>query len=323
MKLGNLSLKNNLILSPLLEVTTAPYRRFCRKNSKIGLVCVPMLYTKRIETNSGSIKHLLYKVEEEKPISVQLVGSDIYAIKRSLNFLESYKLDLVDINAGCPSKRAIRAQEGGYLLKDLEKLSEILNTVVKYSSFPVSIKIRTGFGREDIQEIAKVINQFELEFLAIHGRTVRDRFDENKLDLDSIREIKKLVSIPVVGNGDIDGFSSAKKFIDYTGVDALMIGRCSIGNPTIFKQIEEMKDFENNISIMRDNINLYEQCINEYLEGIKRFPYSIESYKYIELKKNAIWLTKNIPNSRDLRIKLGRTKNLKELRAMFNEIFNP
>jgi len=123
MKLGSLSLENNLILAPLLEVTTAPYRRFCRKLNKVGLVCIPMLYSKRIETSPHTIEHLLHKIEEERPISIQLVGSDIQAIKKSLDFLENYNFDVLDINAGCPSKRAIRAQEGGYLLNDLNKLN--------------------------------------------------------------------------------------------------------------------------------------------------------------------------------------------------------
>lgn len=322
MKLGTLSLENNLILAPLLEVTTAPYRRFCRKLNKIGLVCIPMLYTKRIETNQHSIEHLLCKVEEEKPVSVQLIGSNIDALKKSLNFLGSFNIDVIDLNAGCPSKRAIHAQEGGYLMKDLEKLKEIINVAVKYSPFPISLKVRTGFGFKNTMEIANIINQFGIEFLTIHGRTVKDKFDGNKIDLDSIREIKNLLSIPIVGNGDIDSYTAAKKFMDYTGVDALMIGRGSIGNPTIFKQIEEGIDFENNIAIMQNNIKLYEQCIDDYLDGISRFPYSIESYKYIELKRNSIWLTKNIPNSRELRIKLGHAKSLNELRTELNEIFS-
>jgi tRNA-dihydrouridine synthase B len=323
MKLGTLSLENNLMLAPLLEVTSAPYRRFCRKLNKIGMVCVPMLYTKRVEKSPHTIEHLLHKIEEERPLSIQLIGSNIEALKKSIAFLESYKFDVLDINAGCPSKRAIKAEEGGYLLKDLPKLKLVLDTVIKHSSFPVSLKIRTGFNSKNTKGIVKIIEQSGIEFLTIHGRTVRDKFDETKLDLDSIHEVKSLLSIPIVGNGDIDSYKTAKEFSIYTEVDALMIGRGSIGNPTIFKQIENMEGFKNNRSIMQKNIILYEQCIDEYLEGISKFPYIIERYKYTELKRNAIWLTKNIPNSRELRIKLGHTKNLSELRTRLNEIFSP
>ena len=126
MKLGRLSLDNNLILAPLQEVTTGPFRRFCRKLNNIGLVSVPMLYTKRIATKPKSVKFSLYRIEEETPVSVQLIGSDPDALKVSLDYLESYQYNVLDINAGCPSRRAIKAMEGGYLLKDLERLKKLV-----------------------------------------------------------------------------------------------------------------------------------------------------------------------------------------------------
>ena len=116
MKLGTLNLQNRYILAPMLNVTTAPYRRFCRKFQSIGLVSVPMLYTKRIEKDPKSVEKDLYKIEQERPISVQLIGSDPNALKNTIDHLNSYKFDILDLNAGCPSKRAIKAQEGGYLI---------------------------------------------------------------------------------------------------------------------------------------------------------------------------------------------------------------
>jgi len=329
MKLGTLVLENNLILAPLLEVTTAPYRRFCRKFGKIGLVCVPMLYTKRIQNNPRTVLSNLYKIEKERPISIQLIGSDPIALRESVDFLESYQFDVLDINAGCPSKRAIKAKEGGYLLNDLKKLSSLIKVATKYSSHLISLKVRTGFKNSDnIEKLAKIVNKSSIDFITIHGRTVKDRFDDTTLNLKAVKKLKDLLKIPVVGNGSIDSPQSAKRFLDFTKVDGIMIGRGTMGNPEIFHQINEyLKEgvelvFNNNLIKMKKHIELYEQCINNYLEENIEFPYPIERYKFMELKRNSIWLTKNIQTSTDIRIKISRAKNLDELRDIFEQIFN-
>ena len=321
--------KNFLVLAPMQEVTTAPYRQFCRMFGKIGLVSVPMLYTKRIQNNPRSILSNLYKIEKERPISVQLIGSDPIALRESIDFLESYQFDVLDINAGCPSKRAIKAKEGGYLLNDLKKLSSLIKVATKYSSHLVSLKVRTGFKNSDnIDKLAKIVNKSSIEFITIHGRTVKDRFDDTALNLKAIKKLKGLLKIPVVGNGSINSPQSAKKYLNFTKVDAIMIGRETMGNPEIFHQINEyLKEgvelvFNNNLIKMKKHIELYEQCINNYLEENIEFPYPIERYKFMELKRNSIWLTKNIQTSTDIRIKISRAKNLDELRDIFEQIFD-
>ena len=327
MKLGTLFLENNLILAPMLQVSTAPFRRFCRKFGKIGLVCAPMLYTKRIETQSRSVLRYLHKIEEERPVSVQLIGSNLDALKSSIDFLESYQFDVLDINAGCPSKRAIKAKEGGYLLKDLSRLEALLKASVKYSSRPVSLKIRTGFNNANkIDAISDIINRSGIEFLTVHGRTVRSRYNDLALDLNTLKKIKTLVKIPVVGNGNIDGGLSAEKFLTSTNVDALMIGRASMGNPEIFQQINQhLSDVkesneENSFKKMRKYIKLYEKCVDEFLDDITDLPYSFEKFKFKELRRNAIWFTKNIQDSSNLRIQISKTKSLEELRNLL--LFN-
>ena len=323
MKLGTLFLENNLILAPMLQVSTAPFRRFCRKFGKIGLVCVPMLYTKRIETHSRTVLRYLYKIEEERPVSIQLIGSDLNALKSSIDFLESYKYDVLDINAACPSKRALKAKEGGYLLKDLDKLETLLNASVKYSSRPVSLKLRTGFSNtNDIETIADIVNRSGIEFITIHGRTVKGRYYDSTLDLNTIKKLKSLVKIPVIGNGNINGGLAAEKFLEFTNVDALMIGRASMGNPEIFQQINqylskrlELKH-ENSILKMRKYFNLYEKCVDEFLDITIDIPFSHEKFKFMELRRNTIWFTKNIQDSTNLRIQLSRAKSLSELRDL-------
>jgi len=262
----------------------------------------------------------LHKIEDERPISVQLIGSDLNALRSSIDFLESYKFDVLDINAGCPSKRAIKAQEGGYLLKDLTKLKDLIEVAVKYSSRPVSLKIRTGYdSSNDIDKLVNIINNSGIEFLTVHGRTVKDRFYDSTLNLDAIKKIKSLSKIPVVGNGNIINPKMAREFLEFTNVDALMIGRGSMGNPEIFKQIDQfLKEgiehiTENNLKKMKDHIRLYERCVNGYLDDNFEISYSFKKYKFMELRRNLIWLSKRIQGLTDLRIKISKTKTLEEL----------
>jgi nifR3 family TIM-barrel protein len=328
MKLGSLNLENRYILAPMLNITTAPYRRFCRKLQSIGLVYVPMLYTKKIEKDPKSVEKDLYKIEEESPIGVQLIGSDAHTLKKTIDYLNSYNFDILDLNAGCPSKRAIKAKEGGYLMKDLERLSVLINTAVKYSSRPISLKIRTGFEKTvNVRKLTQLINNSGIDLLIVHARTVLSKFTYGALDLDTIKNLKERLRIPIVGNGDIINPISAKDFIDYTNVDAFMIGRESMGNPEIFNQIHEnlvnhrFISFKNNRETMERYVGIYENTIDEFLNGISH-PISNELVKFIELKRNAIWLSKNIDNSTKIRTRLSKTKDLKQLKDLLNDYFN-
>ena len=325
MQLGTITLDNRYILAPLENVSTAPFRRFCRKFFDIGLVCVPMLHTKRLMTSPESLDHELYKIENERPISVQLIGSDSESLAKAIDYLESYKFDVLDINAGCPSKRAIKLKKGGYLTKDLPLFKELLKTALKHSSRPVSLKTRVGFKNSDkIEDIAKLANESGIEFITVHARPVKSRYDVKSLDLDAVKRLKELLTIPLIGNGDIDSPESAEHFIDYTNVDAIMIGRGAIGNPGIFKRIDsylskgENIPFENNLTGMKKNIELYEEIIDEFLEGIT-LKHTHEGFKLLELKRNSIWLTKNIEDSAVLREKMSKSKNLNQLRVCLKE----
>ena len=326
MKLGSLNLKNRYLLAPMLNVTTSPFRRFCRYFFNIGLVYVPMLYTKKIENRPKSIEKDLYKIEQENPIGIQLIGSDPEALKKSIDYLESYKFDIIDLNAGCPSKRAIKAKEGGYLMKNLNTLKLLVKVAVKYSAKPVSLKIRTGFENPvNIKEMAKIVNDSGIDFVIIHARTVKSNFQEEALDLDTVKKLKENLTIPLVGNGDIINPKSAKHFIDYTNVDALMIGRESIGNPEIFNQIHEYftkgKEipFKKDFALFKKYIKIYEDFIDEYLNG-NSYPISNEEIKFKELKRNAIWLTKNIRNSPSVRRDLSKAKNILQLKTIIERI---
>ena len=328
MKIGRIALNSHLILAPMQNVSSAPYRRFCRiVSDKVGLVIVPMLYTKRLEKNPSSVELELYRIKEERPIGVQLIGSNIEALKKSIEFLECYEFDLLDLNAGCPSKRALQANEGGYLMNDLETLRQLIQTALKYSSRPVSLKIRTGFEKPvDIDEFISIVDNLGLEFITIHGRTVKDRLNNTKIDLDTIRKIKKNLSIPVIGNGEIVDHDSAKYFLESTSVDGLMIGRGSIGNPEIFNQVDKFLKNGTEISIENDfikwqnYIKLYEECIDDFLDANNPIEYQKEKFKFTELHRNSIWLTKNIKDSTSIRRTLSGAKNIEQLKCIFKEV---
>lgn len=319
MKLGTLDLANRYILAPMQNVTTGPYRRFCRNFHKIGLVSVPMIYAKRIAQNPKFLEFELSKIEKEKPISIQLIGSDQVTLKKSIDCLESYKYDVLDINAGCPSRRAINAKEGGYLMKDLELLNNILHVVIKNCSKPVSLKIRTGFDKPvDLDQMATIANSSGISFLIVHARTVRSKYNDGALDLETVKNLKKKLHIPLVGNGNITNPKIAKEFVRYTEVDALMIGRESMGNPRIFQHIHqyltksEFLHFKNDKSLMRKYLNVYEQIVDDFLIDVLA-PHGNEEFKLTELKRNAIWLTKELKNSTLFRTQLSKAKTLKQL----------
>ncbi len=328
MKLGTLDLANRYVLAPMQNVTTAPFRRFLRKFQEIGLVSVPMLYTKRIASNSNSIAHELSKIEDEKPISVQIIGRDLDALRKSIDYLESFDFDVLDINAGCPSRRAINAREGGYLMKDLKRLEEILQVAVKNSSKPVSLKIRTGFNKSmDFGDLYKILNNSGITFLTVHARTVKSKFLSNSLDLKTLRKLKDLLTIPIVGNGDITSVLSAKNFIEQTNVDALMIGRETMGNPKIFQQIHEyllnkkLVPLLHNLDLVEYYINIYEEIIDDFLTNLS-LPNGNEKFKFNELRRNSIWLTNNVRDSTKIRTQLSKTKNLKQLKSKLRETFS-
>jgi len=328
LKLGTLDLANRYVLAPMQNVTTAPFRRFLRKFQEIGLVSVPMLYTKRIASNSNSIAHELSKIEDEKPISVQIIGRDLDALRKSIDYLESFDFDVLDINAGCPSRRAINAREGGYLMKDLKRLEEILQVAVKNSSKPVSLKTRTGFNKPmDFGDLYKILNNSGITFLTVHARTVKSKFLSNSLDLKTLRKLKDLLTIPIVGNGDITSVLSAKNFIEQTDVDALMIGRETMGNPKIFQQIHEcllhkkIIPILHNLDLVEYYINIYEEIIDDFLTNLS-LPNGNEKFKFNELRRNSIWLTNNVRDSTKIRTQLSKTKNLKQLKSKLRETFS-
>lgn len=237
LKIGNVELENNLILAPMAGVTDLPFRIVVEKFNP-GLVCTEMVSSKAIFFGDERTKKLLKTEGEKRPISMQIFGSDPETMGFAANYVSDLA-DIVDINMGCPAPKVVKNGDGSKLLLDLKKAEKIIKSVVDNSKKPVTLKIRKGWDSKHIVacEIAQIAEKCGVSAIIVHGRT-REEYYSGDVDLDIIKQVKKSVKIPVIGNGNIVDEESAKFMFEYTGVDGIMIGRAAIGNPWIFEQIK-------------------------------------------------------------------------------------
>ena len=237
LKIGNVELENNLILAPMAGVTDLPFRIVVEKFNP-GLVCTEMVSSKAIFFGDEKTKKLLKTEGEKRPISMQIFGSDPETMGFAANYVSDLA-DIVDINMGCPAPKVVKNGDGSKLLLDLKKAEKIIKSVVDNSKKPVTLKIRKGWDSKHIVacKIAQIAEKCGVSAIIVHGRT-REEYYSGDVDLDIIKQVKKSVKIPVIGNGNIVDEESAKFMFEYTGVDGIMIGRAAIGNPWIFEQIK-------------------------------------------------------------------------------------
>ena len=222
MKIGNLELENNIFLAPMAGITDLPFRLICKKNGA-GLVYTEMVSAKALLYGDEKTKLLLKTCKEEHPLAVQIFGSDLDAIAYASKYVSKIG-EIVDINMGCPAPKIVKNGDGSKLLLNLDLVEKIVKTAVENASVPVTVKIRLGWDSENIVavEAAKIIEKAGASAITVHGRT-RSQYYSGQADWNMIKKVKECVSIPVIGNGDIRSGRDAKKALEQSNVDAIMV----------------------------------------------------------------------------------------------------
>lgn len=243
-KIGNVKIDNQVVLAPMAGITDSAFRRIA-KSMGCGLLSTEMVSDKALMYENSRTQEMLFMTEEERPISQQIFGCDTESFKIASEYVcKTMKPDIIDINMGCPvPKVAVRSQAGSALLKNPQKIGEIVETVVNSVNVPVTAKIRSGWDSDSINacEVSGIIEDAGASAITVHPRTREQRYGETA-DWSIIKEVKENLSIPVIGNGDIWSCYDAKEMIDETGCDAVMIGRGVLGNPWLIKECIDYLD---------------------------------------------------------------------------------
>ena len=318
LKIGDVSLKNNLILAPMAGVTDLPFRLLCKEQGA-GLLCMEMVSAKGIMYNNKNTKFLLTIDERERPVSLQLFGSDPDIISEQAKRIEELPFDILDINMGCPVPKIVNNGDGSALMKNPLLAGEIIEKTARAIQKPVTVKIRKGFDEEHINavEMAHIAQESGAAAIAVHGRT-REQYYSGKADWEIIRKVKEAVHIPVIGNGDVWTPQDAIDMRKQTGCDGVMIGRGAQGNPWIFKQI---------LHYEQTGELLEKPSPQEVTEMILRHAKMQMEFKgeYIgmrEIRKHAAWYTAGYKNSAKLRGKINETETYEELKELLSHLGN-
>lgn len=316
MKIGNVEIKNKLVLAPLAGYTNQVYRQICH-NLGAGLTYTEMISDKGLLYENDKTWNLCKIDEEERPVSLQLFGGNIEELVKAAKLIdEKSNCDIIDINMGCPVKKVLKSGSGSYLLRDVEYLEKMVKSIVENVSKPVTVKIRIGWDHQSINhiEIAKAIERAGASAICVHGRTKSD-FYGGKVNLQAIKEVKENVSIPVIGNGDVKTVEDLQNMLD-TGVDFVMIGRASLGNPWIFQEFnaylnKEEYTYPNDEEKIKFLLNHLDRLVN--LKG--------EKIAILEMRSLAAWYVKGMKRNKEFKLKLINITTVQEFKDIVFECF--
>lgn len=317
MKIKNVEIKNKIVIAPLAGYTNMSYRRIMREMGA-GLVYSEMISARGLVYENDKTFELTKTTDVDHPISMQLFSGDVDSLTQAAIIIDrETDADIIDINMGCPVRKVIKANSGSCLLRDKDLIYEMVSSVVQNVSKPVSVKIRAGWDHTSINaaEVARTIEEAGASLIAIHGRTKSDLYT-GKVNLDYIKLVKDAVNIPVIGNGDIRSIEDAKKMFEYTGVDMIMVGRGSLGNPWL---IRDLVDYFDEKPLMGpptsiDRIQMCEKHFNYLLEE------KIEKLAVLEMRSLASWYLKGIENGKQYKQKLINMLRKEEIFDLLKEI---
>lgn len=308
LKIGSVELNNPFILAPMAGVCDLPFRLLCKEKGA-AMVCTEMVSAKAIYYNNKNTKELLTIDKNEGPVSLQLFGSEPKLMAEMAKRIEEIPFDILDFNMGCPVPKVVNNGEGSALMKNPVLAGHIIEAMANAISKPVTVKIRAGFDAEHINavEIAKIAENSGAAAITVHART-REQYYSGKADREIIRIVKEAVTIPVIGNGDIDCYESAKHMLEYTGCDGVAIGRGAEGNPWIFEEL----------NAKYAGLDYNKPSLEEVKEMIMRHARMLIDYKgeYIgirEMRKHAAWYTAGFKGASKLRGCLNEVSSIESL----------
>ena len=316
-KIGNVEIKNQIVLAPMAGISNTSYRKII-KEMGAGLIYAEMVSDKAITFGNVKTMNLLKMDNMERPIAQQIFGTDVDSFVKAAKIIEEeMKPDIIDINMGCPvPKVAVKAQAGSALLKNPEKIYEIVKAVVEAVSVPVTVKIRAGWDSTSINciEVAKIIEKAGASAIALHART-RAQGYSGKANWSLIKAVKEAVKIPVIGNGDVTSCYLAKKMLDETGCDAVMIGRGVLGNPWLIKEcVEYLETGKEPVDIpIKERIEMLKRHFQLLVDDIG------EKGAVLEIRTHALWYIKGLPGSAPVKNEICKSKTVED---MFNILDN-
>lgn len=315
--IGNVVLNNNVILAPMAGVTDLPFRLLCKEQGA-GLVCMEMISAKAVLYHNRNTEELMRILPEERPVSLQLFGSDPEIMGEIAAQIQDRPFDILDINMGCPVPKVVNNGEGSALMRDPKLAEAIIRHVVDASKKPVTVKIRKGFDAEHVNavEVAKRAEEAGAAAIAVHGRT-REQFYAGEADWEIIARVKEAVSIPVIGNGDVKDERSAVRLLAETGCDGVMVGRAARGNPWIFREITAY--LENGEKPALPTAREKCDCILKHAGLMREVKGEYTAVR--EMRKHVSWYTFGYPNSAKLRGKINTVESMEELERLVREIF--
>lgn len=314
LKIGNINIEKPLMLAPMAGVTDLPFRLLCREQGA-GMVCTEMVSAKAIIYKNRNTEALMAVDEAERPAALQLFGCEPEVMAEAARQIAERNFDILDVNMGCPVPKVVNNGEGSALMRHPRLAGEIVAALVKAVKKPVTVKIRKGFDEEHVNavEMAKILEAAGAAAIAVHGRT-RMQFYSGKADWDIIRRVKEAVSIPVIGNGDVDSPEKAAAMLEETGCDGVMIARGAQGNPWIFSRtLRYLEDGSLLPPVSRQEVKAMIFRHADMLIAAKGEYTGIR-----EMRKHVAWYTAGFPHSARLRGRVNTVETLEELRAVLD-----